>query len=690
MAGAERQRGKQMRKKSRMAALLLAVLLAEASGAAFRMPVQAAGWEADVIIEEVTEAAGSGSALGAPDSLQTEQLPEQRQEVSGEGTDTAAGDSFVLEVETLAQDGTVYGAEPMQAENETSQTGTEAPDGGFSETETPETEPESPGSAQTELPETEPESPGSAETELPETEPESPGGTETEPPTHVEKVYLGIDNRHLYDGMAQTFADGYQPEVKDGAVHLTVPFTASGALKGDCLTVALVFEEKENAPFVFRNNQKEVVRKHYLQVDGRMTEVMDRAAGNIPEGGADAGNAGASDTGNTGNTGNTDAEETDVYLYTCRIPLKEGAAPGQYSVTVKAWGYTEQMEQVTLECQVFIQIPEEPVQGEKEAAGGMSAGGSGYGGGGGSAGGGAEQAEEIIRQPKMLLETCSLSGRSLEAGSAETLAVSFKNHSNTQAMYNLKIVASVESESFLLAKNSWYVSKVEPGEEITLDGSVRIGADAAAGNVPLSFDFEYEDKEGTAASGRETLTLSVIQPVTMELEAADIPAEVYASDTLELSVKALNLSRTGVYNVRMELSGDGMFPLGEIFLGNMEAGTEGSAAMRVYVGTRTMEAIGQETGTTDQEKYGPVSGTILLRYEDAFGETHELSKPYQTEIKQAQLLSLKVEDEEPEANSWWISVFVAVIAGLGLLILLLLQRLHRKNVLLDEAKRSLS
>ena len=56
----------------------------------------------------------------------------------------------------------------------------------------------------------------------------------TEPATEApvsEKVHLGIDNRHRYEGMEQSFADGYKPEIPDGKLYLNVTFNASGALQ---------------------------------------------------------------------------------------------------------------------------------------------------------------------------------------------------------------------------------------------------------------------------------------------------------------------------------------------------------------------------------------------------------------------------------------------------------------------------
>ena len=83
----------------------------------------------------------------------------------------------------------------------------------------------------------------------------------------------------------------------------------------------------------------------------------------------------------------------------------------------------------------------------------------------------------------------------------------------------------------------------------------------------------------------------------------------------------------------------------DVFIGNMEAGTERAGTMRIYVGTRTMTESGTDVGKSDEEKYGEVKGTITLKYEDAKGKTYEIEQDFQTEIKKAQMLSLTVNEE---------------------------------------------
>ena len=504
----------------------------------------------------------------------------------------------------------------------------------------------------------------------------------TEPATEApvsEKVHLGIDNRHRYEGMEQSFADGYQPEIRDGKLYLTVPFTASGALQNECLTVDLIFAEKENAPFVFNNYQKDVKLHSYRLLDGIMT----------PQGTDTKGTSGnnLTETEVPGGIANQDgiaspADQQDAYCYTCEVPLQENATPGQYSVTVRAWGYTMDGERVNLDCQIFVRVPEpEPVAGSKDNGSGGGAGG----GGGYSGGESGEAAEEILHQPKLLLETCSLSDVSLKAGAEEPMKVQFRNRSETQTIYNLKVTASTDTKAVQPLRNSWYFSSIAPGETVAIEDGVKVAMATEDTSAVLSFDFEYEDKKGTAVSGKESVPLLIGQPTAVELHNAAFPAVLYATDTQEFSIQALNLSRVPVYNVRIQLSGTGLFPAEDVFIGNMDAGTEGNGAMQVYVGTRTMHAIGDDSGTEDVEKYGPVNGTITLQYEDASGETHTQTETFQSEIKKPKVLSLEADDTQ-ETNAWWISVFAAVGAGMLLVIVVLALRLRKKSALLHDTR----
>ena len=59
------------------------------------------------------------------------------------------------------------------------------------------------------------------------------------PEAEDKKAQLAIDSEHLYEGMEQSFAQGYVPAVKENVLYLAVPFTVRGSLKEQELTVGL-------------------------------------------------------------------------------------------------------------------------------------------------------------------------------------------------------------------------------------------------------------------------------------------------------------------------------------------------------------------------------------------------------------------------------------------------------------------
>lgn len=295
--------------------------------------------------------------------------------------------------------------------------------------------------------------------------------------------------------------------------------------------------------------------------------------------------------------------------------------------------------------------------------------------------------EENLPQLRLSLDFCNLSEKELKAGESAEFSASFINHSKNQDVYGLKITVQTGSAAVRPPGTAFYFEKVGPKEKIYIDGSMTVAKNAEDGLVPVLFVLEYEDKDGNVSERSEKIELLVRQPVKMELGQAKIPPVLYASDLVEIPVTVLNLSRTGVYNVRVHLEGMGLFPSEDIFIGNMEAGVRGEGTMDVYVGTKTMRTAGAEDSAEEAEKYGPVSGTITLEYEDAEGNTHTVTQEYQTKIKKAKILSLEVEEEE-ETNPWQNSVFAAILTGTSALILLLSAQIKRKNILLEEARKA--
>lgn len=292
------------------------------------------------------------------------------------------------------------------------------------------------------------------------------------------------------------------------------------------------------------------------------------------------------------------------------------------------------------------------------------------------------------------------------------MSVTFRNKSRSQNVYGLKISLSTETKGIEFDKNSFYVQRLTPGEAITLTQNLSIAEDTEPGQVTILFSLEYEDSKASSVNSTETLTFNVSQPVRAELEVSDIPSVFYTMDTVEIPVKALNLGRDKIYNAKVKLEADGLSPKETAFLGNVDEGTASEGTIRVYVkgstGNKSSKSqsvaeagslsdnvsdISDENDTTSQNtSISPdqITGKLILTYEDSTGNSYQTAVDFSSEIKESQIQSLKVEDSQEETNSWWYSIFAILAFLLIIIILFLISRLHKKSVLLEEARKAAS
>ena len=324
----------------------------------------------------------------------------------------------------------------------------------------------------------------------------------------------------------------------------------------------------------------------------------------------------------------------------------------------------------------------------------------GYSGGGGGGNSTSDSSsEKILHKPQVLLEDSNLSGGRLEAGSTTEMSLTFRNKSCSQNVFGLKISLSTENKGIEFEKNSFYVQVLAPGEAITLEQMITITENCDPGQAVITFSLDYEDSKATATTGTELLSFQIIQPVRVKLEASDIPSVLYTMDTVEIPVKAMNLGRDKIYNASVSLKADELSSNDTAFLGTIEAGDLSQGSLRIYVKGKT----------------GKCAGQLILTYEDADGKSYEEEIKFDSEIKETQIKSLKVEDDQEKTNNWWYSIaavvavgylqdasvgniswtyaiiVVAVVAVLLIsIILILVRKLHKKNILLEEVRKAAS
>lgn len=282
--------------------------------------------------------------------------------------------------------------------------------------------------------------------------------------------------------------------------------------------------------------------------------------------------------------------------------------------------------------------------------------------------------EEINHQPRILIADNSLQIKSLEAGKDTKWALTVKNY-GSKAVENMKVTLLSESADIQFEKTSWYQGYLGTGGVMDLSQTVSVRKKAAAEPVSVQFQFEYEDDKGNSYTAAEAVSLSVNQPQKAEIVNISFPELVYSSDTNALTFQILNTGLSDIYNARVVVEGKGLFPVQDAFLGNIPAGESKDGEMQIFIGTLDMDEEGKQPEDKGG-KYGAVNGAVTFSFEDENGEIKEQKLDIHTEIKEPQVVELKIEKEKKETNQWWITVIVILILTLVLVIAGLYLRLQ--------------
>lgn len=661
--------------------------------------------ESEIVLQTAAIQSESSSQTGSEAVIQSGAgSSEDLQTVTEEGSGNGGGAT------EPGTDGSMAGGEDGQNGTDGSGTGTED---GKKDTEQGETEPKETEQKDTEPKETEPKDTEQKDTEPKDTEQkDSEKDTEqkdtekkepqTEKDQKEEGPYLEIDNSRIYEGMDKTFREGYTPVVKDKKVLLVVPFLELTPIKGGEIQAEVNLGDTATAPFVFKNYNTTLKKETYRFVGNVQLDKEGKPVTKKEEKG--------------------EQSEVKAYVMNLEMDLKEEVQAGSYPVIITFTGKTESGKKVSKKCTFYVTVKPEikdDAKGDGQGSDVPVDGGGDYGGY--SGGGGGDGTQTPLPQPKVLLEDYSISQVPMLAGQEASVRVQFLNTNKSTYIQNIKVTVSAQNNTLKFNRKSFYIDKVGAKESFEVSFVAEVLKDTTENTDTLVFTVEYEDKDAKAITETEDILLQITQPIELEAENLNIPANVYASETIPVSMKILNLSRIRVYNVRYTVEAEGLMPLESAFVGNMEAGTSAEGNAKVFIGTKDMKDAAEtkdrgsssqsgssgngqsgsgqdgnsagsqsgegqdgnsegsqsgedqaqgngggsgdagQTGTT-AEKYGPTSGVVTLSYEDEFGETYTTEIPFTTTINKPEILKPVVPKDEPEtAGQWWLSI----LAGLG-------------------------
>lgn len=492
-------------------------------------------------------------------------------------------------------------------------------------------------------------------------------------------VAVCIDNQNVYEGMESAYNKGYQPVCENGKVTLVLPLMCSGKMKQDKITASVDLGDTKDSPFVFRNYEKDFLCKpEYI---------------------------------------NGTEETKEIYLVSFTFDLSGSRINGIYPVIINASGEDENGNEIQKAFKNYVTITDgidkkeksqnddKTVEGSQETVAEVNSNDKDVeivNGNDGTAGditaendainsentendeagiagipddvseaaepsdaaglsepaaGGEDGASEetLESAPVILVEKSVVSTGTAKAGEDFDVTVTLKNTSKTKSVQNMVASITVPSADFELKNNSNTIFIDKLGAEKTTDLSLtfHVGKSTVDGNYPIEVALSYDDSKANTLSSAGTFVVTVEQPLNVKLTMPAIAADLTAGDTVPLSFQVMNLGRSTVYNVRCDVTGDGLVQTKTAFVGNMESGNDGEGDSNIFVSP--MEG---------ENQYGKTTGTVTLTYEDAFGNEHSQEFTFDTSISKKQDDTSKDGGTEKRAMQWWVSIAVisAIIA----------------------------
>ena len=173
---------------------------------------------------------------------------------------------------------------------------------------------------------------------------------------------------------------------------------------------------------------------------------------------------------------------------------------------------------------------------------------------------------------------------------------------------------------------------------------------------------------GKEVSGTTTISVPVSQPNRFEVGQLELSSDtIYVGDTGSVSLSYVNKGKNPVSNLEARLTGTNLGAGSYQYLGNLNAGTEGSVDFDI-----TPAAA------------GAVSGIITLSYEDASGNPQTVSKDFSVsaeEMNMDDFYDPSMDDMQPEQTGMpvWAWVLIGVCGAVVVVVIIVVVVRKRKK-----------
>ena len=265
--------------------------------------------------------------------------------------------------------------------------------------------------------------------------------------------------------------------------------------------------------------------------------------------------------------------------------------------------------------------------------------------------------------PRLIIESYSLSSDKIYAGETFDLNFDIRNTSSSENIQNIQIRVKDSGTTATIVpanggSNSLYVSKISRGESSSQKVSLQTAPDAEAKAYTLSLEFTYEAASTNAAhTTTETISIPILQKIRLKCDDPVIYDEMgWVGSGCSMYVRMYNMGRSSVYNCMVDVEGQGLKMEESYFGGTLAPGATLSADFSVI-----------------PSEAGDIQGTIVISYEDVYGEPGEERLPFSLYVEDpAAMMPDPMEEDmmmepEPEKKGlpWWGWVLGAGAAGGG-------------------------
>ena len=253
--------------------------------------------------------------------------------------------------------------------------------------------------------------------------------------------------------------------------------------------------------------------------------------------------------------------------------------------------------------------------------------------------------------PRLIIESYSLSSDKIYAGETFDLNFDLRNTSSSENIQNIQIrVKDADTTATIVpasgGSNSLYVSKISRGESSSQKISLQTAPDAEAKAYTLSLEFTYEAASTNAAhTTTETISIPILQKIRLKCDDPVIYDEMgWVGSGCSMYVRMYNMGRSSVYNCMVDVEGQGLKMEESYFGGTLAPGSTLSADFSVI-----------------PSEAGDIQGTIVISYEDVYGEPGEERLPFTLYVEDpAAMMPDPMEEDmmmepEPEKKGlpWW-------------------------------------